>query len=89
MGKKNEKEPQEIMITQGDREQHKAIIDSSLFQVAAQLAVGCHPNGTSADEMFTTFCRMYELLHNWYNATPLKEEVNKMLYKLLPSPPGY
>ena len=89
MGKKNENEPQEIVITQGDRGQHKATIDSSLFQVAAQLAVGCHPNGGSAEEMVATYTRIYELLCDWYEATPLKEEVNKMLDKLLPSPPGY
>jgi len=89
MGKKNERAPQEIMITQGDCEQHQATINSSLFEVASRLAVGCHPNGANPQEMVATYTMVYELLQAWYKGTPLKEEVKKMLHKLLPSPPGY
>ena len=87
MGKKNEKERQEVVINwEGDQVQRHAILYSGLFQVASQLTQICHPNGGNPEEVVDTFTKIYDLLHSWYKGDTFKAEMKRMLDVLLPDP---
>ena len=95
MSKKNgneNKKPEEVVVTWGNRDLQKAILYSGVFNVASQLTntwfTTVRPP-ESTDELVNTFVKIYEPLENWYSGGPLKNELRKMLDTLYPDPLGY
>lgn len=86
---KNEKEPQEVKITWADNQHRRAMLYSSLFQVAGQVTQISLSTGKPVDEVVSTYTKAFELLDEWYRGTPFKEELQKVLDMLYPDPASY
>ena len=84
-----DKGPQQVVITWGDNQQRKAMLHSSLFQVAGQVTQICLTTGKTPEEVVATYTKAYELLDEWYRGSPFKEDLKKLLDTLYPDPPGY
>ena len=82
--------PQAVAVTWGkQKEVEEALLHSSLFDVAAQFTLRCHPNATEPEELVSTFKKTYGLLQDWFYKGPLREELEGMLNTLYPDPIGY
>ena len=84
-------QPQQMeMKWDSSREHQEAMLNSSLFEVAARLTEVRHPNGGESEEaIVSSFTKTYDLLHDWFRGAPIKEELRKALDKLYPVPAGY
>ena len=87
--KEQDKGPQEMKIFWGDNQQRKAMLHSSLFQVAGQVTQIALTTGKSPEEVVATYTKAYELLSDWFQGRPLKEELKAILDGMYPDPPGY
>ena len=87
--KGEDKGHQELKVTWGDDQHRKAMLHSSLFQVAGQVTQICLITGKTPEEAVATYTRTYELLNEWYRGAPFKEELKGLLDTLYPDPPGY
>jgi len=94
-GRKNKannepKEPQQMAVRwDSSREHREAMLNSSLFGVAAQLTQMAHPNGGTPEELVPTFTKTYGLLQDWFRGGPFKAELRQLLDTLYPDPVGY
>ena len=90
MTKKNGKEqkaPEEVTVSWANRDLQKAILYSSVFNVASQLThtwfvAGKKPE--SPEEVVDTFVKIYKPLDEWYNGGPIKADLKRMLDTLYP-----
>ena len=88
--RKEEQKPQEVVLDWGIERHRQAMLQASVFQIAAQLTQARYPSGgASEEEIVASFTKTYDLLQDWYRGAPLKAEIEGMLDKLYPDPPGY
>ena len=88
--KVEDEKPQEVKLDWGIERHRQAMLQSSVFHIAAQLTQARFPSGgASEEEIVASFTKIYELLQDWYRGTPLKKEIEAMLDTLYPDPPGY
>ena len=84
------KGPQEVSLDWGIERHREATLQSTLFHIAARLTEMRFPNGADNEEdIVASFAKIHELLQDWFKGGPLKAEIQGMLEKLYPDPPGY
>lgn len=88
--KEEPKGPQEVVLDWGIERHREGRLQSSLFDVAARLTELRFPNGSEKEEdIVASFAKIHDLLQDWYMGGPLKDQIESMLDKLYPDPPGY
>jgi len=79
-----------LVVDWGIERHREAMLQSRLFDTAAQLTAIRFAPGTGTEEAIVdSFGRTFELLQDWYKGTPQKMEIKAILDKLYPDPLGY
>ena len=88
--KQEPEEPQPTQIDWGIERHREAMLQSRLFDIAAQLTRIRFPNGDTDEEtIVASFSKTHDLLQDWFKGAPLKDQIQSMLEELYPDPPGY
>ena len=88
--KQEPEEPQPTRIDWGIERHREAMLQSRLFDIAAQLTRIRFPKGAEDEEtIVASFTKTHNLLQDWFQGAPLKDQIQEMLDKLYPDPPGY
>ena len=89
-GKETKAGPQEVQLNwEGVRDQRKAMLYASRFQVAARLTQIALAHDKDPEEVVALFTKTDDLLEDWYKGAPLKAELKRMLDALYPDPLGF
>jgi len=65
--------------------QREGLLYSSIFRVAAQITEICAVHNKDPEQLVETYCKVYDMLvERWFKATPMKEDIRKLLEMFFP-----
>ena len=73
------------LAQQHDKAQREALMKGNTVLISAQLTDICLTHNKSPEEVVSTYARVYDLVQDWYDGRPMKDQVKIMLDSLLPT----